>query len=323
MKNKSFPKKILTSDLLIGVTSSSFSKSDFLRAELKNFFPNVIFNELGRPLCELEIVDLLKNCDASIVGLECINDRILVQTPKLKIICKYGVGLDNIDQGLLKRRNIFLGWSGGVNRLSVAEVTLCFMLGLSRNIFASGFKLKNAEWKKNGGCQLTGKTVGIIGCGHIGSEVIRLLKPFQCKLLVHDIIDKSKFCKDFNATETNLKDLITCSDLISLHVPLTTLTQKMVDASFLSQMKQSAYLINTGRGGALDQGALKNTLMKNEIAGAALDVFTEEPPSDKEFLSLPNLMVTPHIAGNAKESIEAMGKAAINHLVSFFMNSKA
>ena len=269
---------------------------------------------------EPELIEFLKDADAAVVGTEIITERILDNAPRLKIIAKYGVGLDNINKELLEQRNIKLGWTGGVNRRSVAELALCFMLGLCRNIFSSGFKLKQSDWDKNGGQQLTERTVGVIGCGFTGSEVIRLLKPFQCNLLVNDIEDKTAFCEEFNATETSLEDVIARSDIISLHVPLDSSTQEMVNADFLRRMKPTSFLINTSRGGVVDQQALKTALQQNDIAGAALDVFADEPPDDREFLSLPNLMVTPHIAGNAEESVKAMGRSAIAHLISFFKN---
>ena len=153
-----------------------------------------------------------------------------------------------------------MGWTGGVNRRSVAELTLCFMLGLCRNIFAAGFKLKQSTWEKNGGYQLTGKTIGIIGCGYTGSEVIRLLRPFQCNLLICDIVDKSNFCKEENAIELPLEDVVARSNIISFHVPLTSLTKGMVNANLLAQMKSNAFLINTSRGGVVDQQALKESL---------------------------------------------------------------
>jgi phosphoglycerate dehydrogenase-like enzyme len=304
----------------IAITSSSFGQSHVLREELKKSFQNCFFNELGRPLNELEIIELIKDADAAVVGTEIITENVLNHAPRLKIISKYGVGLDNIDKELLERHNIFLGWTGGINRRSVAELTLCFMLGLCRNIFVAGFKLKQSTWEKNGGYQLTGKTIGIIGCGYTGSEVIRLLRPFECNLLICDIIDKSNFCKEESAIELPLEDVIARSNIISIHVPLTSLTKGMVNANLLAQMKSNAFLINTSRGDIVDQQALKESLKANRIAGAALDVFSEEPPNDQELLGLPNLMVTPHIAGNAQESVEAMGRSAINHLVSFFKN---
>jgi len=304
----------------VAVTSSSFSKCDDLRDELHGLFQNSSFNERGRSLTEPELIEFLKDADAAVVGTEIITERILDNAPRLKIIAKYGVGLDNINKELLEQRNIKLGWTGGVNRRSVAELALCFMLGLCRNIFSSGFKLKQSDWDKNGGQQLTERTVGVIGCGFTGSEVIRLLKPFQCNLLVNDIEDKTAFCEEFNATETSLEDVIARSDIISLHVPLDSSTQEMVNADFLRRMKPTSFLINTSRGGVVDQQALKTALQQNDIAGAALDVFADEPPDDREFLSLPNLMVTPHIAGNAEESVKAMGRSAIAHLISFFKN---
>ena len=305
----------------IAVTSVAFGKSVILREELKQAFPNSYVNELGRKLSESELTDFLKDADAAIVALEPITEQILDQTSRLKMISKFGVGLDNINQELLNKKNIALGWTGGTNKRSLAELALCFMLGICRNIFTAGFKLKQSVWDKDGGHQLTGKTVGIVGCGHTGSEVIRLLAPFKCTVLVRDILDKSEFCRQHSATEASLEEIITQADLISFHVPLTSLTNKIVDADFLSKMKPTAFLINTCRGGIVDQDALKKALQQGHIAGAALDVFAEEPPQDQEFLSLPNLMVTPHIGGNAEEAVEAMGRAAIQHLISFFENS--
>jgi len=302
----------------IAVTSISFGKSAFLREELLRAFPNSVFYGGGHRLSGKELIAFLKDAPAAIVGTETIDDSILEHTPKLKIISKYGVGLDSIDQDSLKRRNISLVWTGGVNQRSVSELTLCFMLGLCRNVFGSGFKLKQSDWDKNGGHQLSGKTVGIIGCGHIGADVVRLLSPFGCTTLVRDIIDKSDFCREQRAEVASLEEIIERSDIITLHVPLTELTRQMVNENFLKRMKSTAFLVNTCRGEVVDQEALKNALSQRIIARAALDVFVEEPPTDVEFLSLPNLMVTPHIGGNAREAVEAMGRSAIGHLIAFF-----
>ena len=311
-------KKIINSGLKIAVTSISFGKSAPLREELLKFFPNSIFNEDGQRLSDKALIEFINDADAAIVGVENINDSILEHTPKLKIIAKYGVGLDNIDQESLKRRKIFLGWTGGVNRRSVSELTMCFMLGLCRNVFGSGIKLKYSKWEKDGGHQLSDKTVGIVGCGHIGSDIVQLLSPFGCKVLVRDIVDKSDFCREQGAVPASMEEVIKKADIITLHVPLTELTHKLIDGTFLQRMKSTAFLVNTCRGEVVDQNALKNALNQGIIAGAALDVFIEEPPTDQEFLSLPNLMVTPHIGGNAEESVQAMGRSAIKHLLNFF-----
>jgi phosphoglycerate dehydrogenase-like enzyme len=302
------------------VTSRSFAKSAVLRQELLKVFPNSIFTDHRQKLPRGEITDFIGDADAAIVGVETIDDSVLKHTTKLRVISKYGVGLDNIDLESLKSRDIFLGWTGGTNKRSVSELTLCFMLGLCRNVFGSSFKLKKLEWEKDGGHQLSGKTVGIIGCGHTGSDVVRLLAPFGCNLLVNDIVDKSKFCQEQRASQVSLNVLLEQSNIISLHVPLTKQTHQMVNANFLQQMRSTGFLINTSRGKVVDQDALKKALTEDNIGGAALDVFEEEPLTDKDFISLPNLMITPHIGGNSLEGVEAMGRAAIKHLVLFFDN---
>ena len=320
MKNQQKTGLNIFSKYRVAVPSISFGKSSILREELKQVFPNSFFNDASVRFSETELIDFLKDADAAIIGIEPVTEQVLSKTGQLKIISKYGVGLDSIDQVSLKKKNIALGWTGGVNRRSVSELTLCFMLGLCRNVFTSGYSLKNSKWEKEGGWQLSGKTIGIIGCGYVGSDVIKLLEPLECKILVCDIVDKSEFCMKYNATQTNLETLTKKSDIISIHVPLTSLTGKMIDKNFINKMQTTAYLINTSRGEVVNQDDLKSALKMNKIAGAALDVFVEEPPSDDDFLLLPNLMVSPHIGGNAKEAVEAMGRSAINHLVSFFSN---
>lgn len=304
------------------VTPPPFCNSPVLVSELTRHFPNSVFNDRGRYLTETELVESLKGASAAIVGRDFITESVLRELPGLKIIAKYGVGLDTIDEAALAKYSVTLGWAGGVNKRSVAELTLCFMLGLCHNIHSSGMALHKGQWLKDGGRDLAGKTVGIVGCGHVGQEVVRLLQPFACRFLVNDILDKSGFCKNAGAIAVSFDELIREADIVSLHVPLTELTRNMVSTEVLGRMKKTAFLINTSRGKVVDQNALKRALQEKKIAGAALDVFAEEPPDDKEFLALENLMATPHIGGNSVESVEAMGRAAIAHLVEFFKEGK-
>ncbi len=192
---------------------------------------------------------------------------------------------------------------------------------LKRNLFFSAFPLKQGKWQKEGGRLLSGSCVGIIGCGHIGTDVVHLLQPFNCRVLICDLLDKSGVVDAYGVTQVSLEQLLAEADVVSLHVPLTELTHFMVNEEFLQQMKPTAYLINNSRGPVVNQQALKNALQQKKIAGAALDVYESEPPDDLEFLSLPNLMVTPHIGGNANEAVLAMGRSAIRHLKEFFLDS--
>ena len=304
----------------IAVTPPAICKSSAFRTELLEIFPNSVFNETGHYFQQEQLIEFLHDADAALIGRDPINEIVLSALPNLKMVSKYGVGLDNIDQDAMKRHGAVLGFTAGVNKLSAAELTIGFMLGLCRNIFKSGFALKQKKWEKDGGHQLSGKTIGIIGCGNIGREVVRLLRPFACRILVRDILDLSEYCMAQDAEETGFDDLIRQADIVSLHVPLTETTRHMIGPQVFQNMKTSAFLINTSRGEIVREKDLKKALQDGGIAGAALDVFSQEPPEDHELLDCPNLMVTPHIGGNSVEAAAAMAQSAVGHLVEFFRN---
>jgi phosphoglycerate dehydrogenase-like enzyme len=298
----------------IVVTTAAFSKNEVLVREIRSFFPDSLFNFEGKKFNTYELIEFLKDADGAIVGLDQINDEVLSQCPNLKIVSKFGVGLDNININDCKKHNVSIGWTGGVNRTSVAEMTLGFMLMFSRNLYITSNQLKADLWNKSGGFQLSGKTIGIIGVGYIGKEVIRLLKPFGCTILVNDIIDQKEYYADNGLIEATKEEIYKQSDIVTIHTPLTATTNNMITLEIIEQMKPTAYLLNTARGGIINENDLKYALQKGIIAGAGIDAYSEEPPTDKEFLALPNLICTPHIGGNAKEAVEAMGMSAIEHL---------
>jgi phosphoglycerate dehydrogenase-like enzyme len=304
--------------LRVAVTPPAFCKSSQLKDELTRHFPNSVFNETDRYLSVPELIALLADADAALIGRDAINAELIGSLPKLRMISKYGVGLDNLDQEAMSRANIDFRATPGTNKRSVAELTLGFMLGLCHNMSSCSEELKRGIWYRDGGQELTGKTVGVIGCGHVGQELIRLLQPFQCKIKVRDIADRSNFCREWNALEVDFSEIIAEADILTLHVPLTEETENFINKAVFAKMKTSAYLINTSRGKVVHQGDLHQALVTGEIAGAGLDVFWQEPPTDMDFLQLPNLMVTPHIGGNAHEAVAAMGRAAIQNLVDYF-----
>lgn len=262
------------------------------------------------------MIGFLKDADAAMLGRDLIDADLIRALPKLKMISKYGVGMDNVDQEALRQANIELRVTFGTNKRSVAELTLGFMIGLCHNMLSE--KLKAGFWKREGGQELSGKTVGIIGCGNVGQELVRLLQPFRCQVKVLDIADRSEFCRQYGAVETEFDDLIHTADIVTLHVPLTKDTVSLINKSVFAKMKPSAFLVNTSRGRVVNQEDLHQALVSGNIAGAGLDVFWQEPPTDIGFLQLSNLMVTPHIGGNAKEAVEAMGRAAIQNLVEYY-----
>jgi len=302
----------------ICVTSPSFSKNEVLREELLRWFPGSIFNDNGERLEGNRLIEYLSHADGVVIGLEKMNKTIIDSIPSLKIISKFGVGLDNIDLTYCRSKNIRIGWTPGVNKLSVAEMTLSFMIMLLRNLYTTSNQLKNGVWNKSGGLNLTGKTVGIIGVGNIGKEVIRLLGPFKCRVLVNDIIDQSEYYKDNECIEVSKDEIFSQSDIITIHTPLDESTKYLVNSEMMNKIKKTSFVINTARGGIINMADLKKALKDGAIAGAAVDVYEGEPPVDRELLCIPNLICTPHIGGNSYESVVSMGRSAISHLQEFF-----
>ena len=302
----------------IKATSTSFSKHPRLRAALLADFPDAEFNDDGRKYTKQQLIDYLRDADGVVLGLEPVDDEVLAACPDLKIVSKYGVGLDNLDQQACRNRGIAVGWTGGVNKRSVAEMDLCFMLALARNLYRTSMDLMAGDWNKDGGFQLSGKTVGVIGLGYTGSEIIKLLPPFGCRILGNDIIDKSDFCRENGVEHVEKEELFREADCITIHTPLTDLTHHLINSETLAAMKTTAFVINTARGPIVNGEDLKRALIDKAIAGAALDVYEDEPPADMELLGLHNFFCTPHIGGNADEAVMAMGLSAIGHIREFF-----
>ncbi len=301
----------------VKVSTIAFSKNKLLVETLLKHFPDALVNDSGKRISDGELIKYFADAEAVIVGLEKITPELLDKLPKLRIIAKYGVGLDNIDLVACKNRGIVVGWSGGINKRSVAETALGFMIALCRNLFSTSNELKQFIWNKSGGIQLSGKTIGIIGLGNIGKELVLLLKPFGCNILVNDIEDVSEFAVANELKCIDKISLIASSDIISIHTPATSETRNLFTIKEFRQMKKTAFIINTARGGIINEIDLKIALKEKIIAGAALDVYETEPPLDKELLELPNIICTPHTGGNAAEAVFAMGESAINHLLKF------
>lgn len=298
----------------VAVCSRSFSRHPILRAELLARYANVTFNESGRQLEGSDLIAFLQGHDKAITALERIDNTLLAALPELQVIGKYGVGIDMIDLEAMRRHGKRLGWTSGVNRRSAAELTLAFAIVMLRHVVAGNREILAGGWRQLMGGLLTGRTVGIIGCGYIGKDLVRLLQPFECPVLVNDIRDYPDFYAEFNLHPVSKEELLECADVVTLHVPLDDSTRNMLTAERLALMKPSAILINAARGGLVDEAALKAALIEQRLAAAAFDVFAQEPPQDRELLELPNFLATPHIGGSAEEAILAMGRAAIDGL---------
>lgn len=231
----------------------------------------------------------------------------------LRLIVRAGVGLDNVDvSGFTKLGVKVLNTPGAVTR-AVAELTVGLMISLARDIPRLATDLKSGRWSKAQahGVELAGKTIGVIGCGRIGREVARLARAFGMRVLVNDLIEIPRdFLQEIGGHQVDLETLLKESDFVSVHVPLDPSTKNLIGEKQLRLMKRTSYLINTSRGDVVNEEALKRALTEGWIAGAALDVFSKEPPDDTELLRHPRLIPTPHMGAQTAEAQRAAGVEA-------------
>lgn len=301
----------MNAEPLIAVASRSFSSNPQLRAQLLDALKNCRFNDAGLRLSGDSLVEFLDGAAGAIVGVEPIDAPLLSRLPYLRVISKFGVGLDSIDVEELSRRNIVLATSPGTNSQAVAELALLLSMAALRRLPEALENTRTERWSTITGRLLTGKTVGLVGVGHVGRAFIELLRPFNCRLLGFDIAPGPSS----EIKYVTLPELLAQADVVSIHLPLTASTQGFLGADEFALMKDRSVLINTSRGSVIDEGALCAALESGGISAAGLDVLAHEPPDSWELAHLPNVVLTPHIAGSSEESNMAMGLAALNGLV--------
>jgi phosphoglycerate dehydrogenase-like enzyme len=304
---------------IVAVVSPSFAKSELLVSELNALGSQVVVNQSKAELSSEKLADFLKKSDATIaiIGKENVTKQLVAQLPKLKAIAKYGVGTDSIDFVALAQHQIQFGFTPGVNRTDVAEQVLGFAIGHFRRLFLATNEMRSGVWNKNGGRDLGSLQVGIVGFGHVGTKVAELFNAFGSRIVFTDILDKSTEARALGATPTSFEHLISTSDLITLHVPLTPETKNMLSSQQLKKMSKEALLINTARGEVVDFQAVVEAVAFKNIGGYAADVFDFEPVDLSEFANLKNLYFTPHIAANSTNAVLKMGRSAISWVKKF------
>lgn len=296
----------------IAVTSHIFRILPHLREELAAEYPECRFHEGALRMTEDELIEFLGDAQVALIGLHPITDRVLTACPDLKVVAACSVGLDHIDPVALQKHGVSLGWKAGVNRISVAELTISMMISLLRRVHHYNLELREGRWPPDRmGLHLRGRTVGIHGCGNIGKELTRLLQPFGVKILASDRRDFPEFYAEYGVTAVSPEELRASSEILTIHLPKNSTTIGMYDDAALGQIRPGALLVNTSRGGIVDEAALQKRLADDRIGGAAFDVFAVEPPTDLSFAHMPNVLATPHIGGSAREAWEAMARGGI------------
>jgi len=296
-------------DTRVLVTPTTFGMHDpRLKTLLEQSVGEVLYNPLPRALSSEELIPLVEGVDGFIAGLDRIDASVIRAAGRLKVIARYGVGLDNVDMEAATAKGIVVTNTPGANSAAVAELALALILGLTRGVCKALESTRSGLWPRLSGAGLKGKTVGILGFGRIGKEAASRLKSFDCRVLIFDPQVQAQEAARHGVIWVELEELLEKSDIVSLHVPLTPSTRGMVDKGFLGKMKRGSFLVNTARGELLDEGALLSALEEGRLAGAALDCLSEEPPpKDHPLLQDPRVMVTPHMGAHTDQATSAMG----------------
>ncbi len=255
-----------------------------------------------------ELLTSVNDCDVIVVRSRTkITKTVIDAAPYVKIIARVGVGLDNIDTSYAESKGIKVLNAAEAAMNAVSELVIGHMIALSRNIPKANEGIKSGRWLKKElvGIELRGKYLGIVGVGNIGRNLGRMARCLRMNLIGYDIIPINQdYVREVGMIKTDLKTLLENSDFITCHVPLTDKTRHLINSDTLSYMKPTAFLINTSRGEIIDEESLFSALNEKRIAGAALDVFEVEPPTNTKLLQLPNIICSPHIAAQTKEAQE-------------------
>jgi len=299
------------------VTPTSLGPDSDTRAmeKLRSFAGSVVFNPTGKPLGEDDLIPLLDGCVGCIAGVDYFTARVMENAPRLKVISRYGTGVDRVDLAAAKAGNITVCNTPGANAQAVADLTFALLLSLVRGVPALDRKTRQGEWTRSSGMELYGKTLGILGLGAIGRAVARRAGGFSMRVIACDPYTDREYAEANGIAMVDFDTLIRGADFLSLHLPFTEQTRHIISADALKAMKKGAFIVNTARGGLIDEAAVYRLLMEGHIGGLGLDVYETEPPGKSPFFELENVVVTPHTAAHTVEATQAMADMSVQNLI--------
>ncbi|WP_416413120.1 phosphoglycerate dehydrogenase [Pantoea sp. App145] len=295
-------------------TSPSFAKYDatpITTLQQQGF--ELITLPADAPLSALE--PHLADTVAMIVAFTDVNEELLSKAPQLKIVCKHGVGVDNINLDATRARGIYVTNVPDANKHAVADFAFALILNSARQVTQAAVDTRAGHWPRIFATDVYGKTLGIVGLGNIGKQVALRAKGFNMRVIAFDFYPDAKFAAEHGIEFVDMEQLTEASDFITLHTPLTNETRNLFDAARIRRMKKSAFLINVSRGGVVNEQDLFHALQDNVIAGAAADVFEQEPLAEHPLFTLSNFIPTSHIAGYTDGAISAIGERCVMQIV--------
>lgn len=274
----------------------------------------VATNHLGRPLTEPELAEALAGVDGFLAGVDRITATVLEAAPRLKVIARYGVGVDGVDLTAATARGIVVTNTPGANTESVADLAFGLMLALARQIPLADREVKTGKWPRLTGYDVQGQTLGLLGTGQIGRAVARRARGFGMRLLCYDVAPHPELA-ELGGVYAPLPEVLALADFLSLHLPLLPETRHLLGPAELALLKPTAFLVNTARGGLVDEAALYAALCAGKLAGAALDVYEVEPPVGSALVQLPNVIATPHSGAHTLGARRRMAYGALENLL--------
>lgn len=299
------------------VTANAFLKSgeEARRPLLEAGFEIVIPPRVG-PLKEKELLPLLTEIDAVVASSDAYTSNVFENAKRLKVISRWGVGVDSIDLAAATRYGVIVTNTPGLTTTAVADYTFGLILALARRIPEGDTLVKSGDWREIRGVDVWRKCLGIIGLGSIGKGIAKRGRGFEMQILAYDIVQDEDFARSYDVKYVPLEVLLTQSDFVSLHANLTDENRGMIGASELGMMKRTAFLINTARGALVDEAALIQALKEEKIAGAALDAYVVEPlPADHPLRSLQSCITMPHSASQSVETAQVINVAVIENIM--------
>lgn len=300
------------------VTPTSFNKPENHEAKslLEDYADEIVYNTLGRPLSEDEVSEMVEGCDGYIAGLDFVSKKAIESMPaSLKVISRYGAGYDRVDIKAAKDKGISVTNTPGANSEAVADLAFGLLLAVARKIPSMDRKVRSMEWPRSQGVEIYNKTIGILGLGAIGKAVARRAKGFSMEVLAYDPYMNREYVKENGIVECELDELLKRADFISLHLPSIESTHHIINKRALELMKTGAIIVNTARGGLIDEEAAYAVLKEGKLGGLALDAFEIEPPKESPLFELDNVVVTPHIGAHTQEAVKNMAVMSVKSLI--------
>jgi D-3-phosphoglycerate dehydrogenase len=275
----------------------------------------IIFNPHSRPLTDDELIPLLTGCAGFIAGLDFITKKVIDSSGNLRVISRYGAGLDRVDLAAAKAKNIPVCNTPGANAQAVADLAFALILCAARKVPMLDRKTREGAWPRSNGIEIYGKTIGILGLGAVGKGVAKRAQGFSMRVLAYDPFINRQYAAEHNIEVSGFEEIIAGADVISLHLPLTGETRHIISGEVIGRMKKGGILINTARGGLIDERAAYEHLKSGHLGGLGLDAYEEEPPKASALFELDNVVLTPHTAAHTAEATANMALMAVRNLI--------